>query len=83
MKNSGKWSLLIAIICLIAFGLIRFTDINEITLLVSVVVLSIIGMVLGFLSKNALLTSVNFVILLISIFILFVFLMLYSRAYYS
>ena len=80
MKNSAKVSVLIPFVCLIIFAVIRFIEVNPLPLLGGAVLLSIIGSILGFRSKNALLTSINFLILLFTLLAIFFLLMLHGRA---
>ena len=83
MKNSAKVSVLIPFVCLIIFAVIRFIEVNPLPLLGGAVLLSIIGSILGFRSKNALLTSINFLMVLFTLLVLFGILMLLGRAFNS
>ena len=80
MKNSAKVSSFIPFVCLIIFVIIRFTEINPLPLLGGTLLLSIIGSVFGLRSKNALLTSINFLMVLFTLLALFFTLMLLGRA---
>ncbi len=73
----------IPFVCLIIFAIIRFTEINPLPLLGGALLLSIIGAVFGLRSKNALLTSINFLMVLFTLLVLFGILMLLGRAFNS
>lgn len=79
LSKNSKWSWGMAIICLLIFGIIRFTDINVIPLVVTMVVSSIIGVLFGFRSKKTLIILINIFILFFSILLLFALLIAYGR----
>ena len=72
---------MMVVLSLIMFGVLRYTEINPLILSGTIIILSIIGLIFGFLSKRSFPIVFNIIIFLYAIFLMLAFLLAYSNVY--
>ena len=72
---------MMVVLSLIMFGVLRYTEINPLILSGTIIILSIIGLIFGFLSKRSFPIVFNIIIFLYAIFLILAFLLAYSNVY--
>ena len=81
MEKYKNLSLMMVVLSLIMFGVLRYTEINPLILSGTIIILSIIGLIFGFLSKRSFPIVFNIIIFLYAIFLMLAFLLAYSNVY--